>query len=384
MQDSFGARLRRRREEQNIPLATIADQTKIKLTLLEALERDDVRHWPAGIFRRAFIRAYAHAIGLNPDDVVREFIEVHPEPEDIAAAAAIAAAIESERPNGSPPGSLRSIVGSAFGSFTRRKRTAETVQPTPVVPTSEVARANSERIDTTAEFDALMEMADFEPVAPPDLTLPREEPAPEPPVASSCSAEPEQAVVPSWSALKEPVPAAPDLSALASLCTDFGRVENADEVQPLLQRAAGLLDASGLIVWLWDGAGQELKPALVHGYSDRVLAQLPGVRRSDDNPTAAAFRSGTPCAVGGRGNASGALALPLLAPGGCAGVLAIELQQGTGANTESACAVATILASLLAQLVGGARTDEMPAGEAPTQAAARTGDVTRLSAAVTH
>ena len=98
MSESFGARLRQRRERQEIALNTIAEQTKIKLSLLEALERDDVSHWPAGIFRRAFIRAYAHAIGLDPDVVVREFLEVHPDPvEVVAAAAAIASAAESAR-----------------------------------------------------------------------------------------------------------------------------------------------------------------------------------------------------------------------------------------------------------------------------------------------
>ena len=79
MPDSFGAQLRQRREERQIALATIAEQTKIKPSLLEALERDDVSHWPSGIFGRAFIRAYAHAIGLQPDVVVPEFLQHHPE-----------------------------------------------------------------------------------------------------------------------------------------------------------------------------------------------------------------------------------------------------------------------------------------------------------------
>src|SRR6476659_7866734 len=81
--ESFGARLRQRRERQHISLSTIAEQTKIKLSLLEALERDDVSHWPSGIFRRAFIRAYAHAIGLEPDVVVPDFIAVHPDPLEV-------------------------------------------------------------------------------------------------------------------------------------------------------------------------------------------------------------------------------------------------------------------------------------------------------------
>src|ERR1700757_1059340 len=98
MPDSFGGRLRRRRERQHIALTTIADETKIKLSLLEALERDDVSHWPTGIFRRAFVRAYAHAIRLEPDVVVREFLELYPDPvEDVAAVSAIAQTVSETR-----------------------------------------------------------------------------------------------------------------------------------------------------------------------------------------------------------------------------------------------------------------------------------------------
>ena len=69
------------REEQQIPLATIAEQTKIKLSLLEGLERDDLSRWPTGIFRRSYFRAYARAIGLEPDRVLNEFQAVYPDPE---------------------------------------------------------------------------------------------------------------------------------------------------------------------------------------------------------------------------------------------------------------------------------------------------------------
>ena len=119
MPETFGGRLRRRREEQHIALITIAEQTKIKLSLLEALERDDVSHWPAGIFRRAFLRAYAQAINLNPDVVVRKFLEVHPEPAEVVEPAIAAAAA---RANGGPPTRLRSMVGSAIGSLSRLRR----------------------------------------------------------------------------------------------------------------------------------------------------------------------------------------------------------------------------------------------------------------------
>ena len=103
MDESFGARLRLQRERQQVALATIAEQTKIKLSLLEGLERDDVSHWPEGIFRRAFVRGYARAIGLEPDVVVREFLELHPDsveviPDAFAAAPSPGGASVSRRP----------------------------------------------------------------------------------------------------------------------------------------------------------------------------------------------------------------------------------------------------------------------------------------------
>ena len=64
----FGARLRMERERRRITLASIAANTKIGLHLLEGLERGQVARWPSGIFRRSFIRVYAEAVGLDPDD----------------------------------------------------------------------------------------------------------------------------------------------------------------------------------------------------------------------------------------------------------------------------------------------------------------------------
>jgi transcriptional regulator with XRE-family HTH domain len=79
---SFGTRMRFERERRKISIAEIAEQTKILGALLEGLENDDVSRWPTGFYRRAFMRAYAGAIGLNPDATVKEFIEHFPDPEE--------------------------------------------------------------------------------------------------------------------------------------------------------------------------------------------------------------------------------------------------------------------------------------------------------------
>ena len=79
---SLCARLRNERERRQILLSSISANTKISASLFEALERGDVSRWPSGIFRRSFIRAYAGAIGLDPDAIAREFLEQFPDPLD--------------------------------------------------------------------------------------------------------------------------------------------------------------------------------------------------------------------------------------------------------------------------------------------------------------
>jgi transcriptional regulator with XRE-family HTH domain len=82
MSDSFGVRLRAERERRQLSLSAIATQTKINIHLLEGLERDDLSRWPAGIFRRSFLRVYADALGLDSAPLLREFLVRFPDPGD--------------------------------------------------------------------------------------------------------------------------------------------------------------------------------------------------------------------------------------------------------------------------------------------------------------
>jgi len=75
---SFGAWLHRERERRGVSLRAIADRSKIGMSVLEALERGDVSRWPGGIYRRAFVRAYCTAVGLDADLVVANFEKVFP------------------------------------------------------------------------------------------------------------------------------------------------------------------------------------------------------------------------------------------------------------------------------------------------------------------
>jgi len=291
MPESFGARLRRQRERQRVTLAAIAEQTKIHLPLLEELEHDKVTHWPSGIFRRAFIRAYADAIGLRPDDVVREFLTLYPDPIEVVA------------------------IGNALENAAMKKRRPPT--------RFQYLMGHATEWVLTTWRNTFVKGAD------PDV-----QPAPLPPPRLKDVSE-------------------LDLLAAAHLCTKLAQADADSDVTLLLQEASRILDAIGLIVWTWEPDTGTLTPSISDGYSDRVLSQLPTVRRDADNATAAAFRSSQICAVAGADGATSALAVPVMAPSGCVGVLAVELRNGAE-QAAPVRAVATMFAAQIGRLLEAA------------------------------
>jgi hypothetical protein len=141
------------------------------------------------------------------------------------------------------------------------------------------------------------------------------------------------------------------LRAVSKLCTDFGRVSDVDELRSLLGQAAGLMDASGLMVWVGSADGSELQPAVAHGYTPEMLARMPTLRRSADNAAAAAFRTGQlQIVLAHEGSTSGAIVAPMLASRGCVGVISAETQRGTE-TSESLQAMAAIFAAQLAGIL---------------------------------
>src|SRR5262249_46530191 len=116
------------------------------------------------------------------------------------------------------------------------------------------------------------------------------------------------------------------LRAAAQLCTDLGRVNDPEELNTLLGRAADVLDASGLVLWLATAGGVELRPAVAHGYSQEALARMPPLARSANNAAAAAYRTGALQIVLSRpGAPKGAIVAPVLSVNGCIGVLSAEV-----------------------------------------------------------
>jgi len=146
-------------------------------------------------------------------------------------------------------------------------------------------------------------------------------------------------------------PAGPVLRAASRLCTDLGRVSDVEELRDLVGRAADVMDARGLIVWMTGPDGTHLVPALSHGYTPDKMSKLPPLARSADNAAATAYRTGQLQIVLARpGESNGAIVAPVLSSDGCVGVLSAEIRGG-GESSESVQALAAIFAAQLASVL---------------------------------
>jgi hypothetical protein len=164
----------------------------------------------------------------------------------------------------------------------------------------------------------------------------------------------------------EPVAAAPppvsppslDLTQAAAVCTAIAQVTSTESLPALLARAAAVLEATGIVVWM--GAGEELFAVAGHGYEARVLGRLGPIRRLADNATAAAWRTGEPRIVAADTMSNGAIVAPLMGPAGCVGVLAAEVRRGRETDATVQAATAIIAAQLATALAAWPQASSEP------------------------
>jgi len=76
MTTSLGAFLRSKREERGIALEEMAERTRIPLRYLSALEEDRLDALPGKVYERLFIRTYADLVGVNVEELGRQFKEI--------------------------------------------------------------------------------------------------------------------------------------------------------------------------------------------------------------------------------------------------------------------------------------------------------------------
>ena len=84
----IGTCLREAREGRSITLRQLADSTKLSTRVLQFIERNEFKRLPGGIFTKAYLRAYAVEVGVDPEGVVGEYLAQFPAP------------IVAERPSG--------------------------------------------------------------------------------------------------------------------------------------------------------------------------------------------------------------------------------------------------------------------------------------------
>ncbi len=71
---SFGEDLKRERELRKISLREIAESTKINVRYLDALEKNNFKRLPGGVFNKGFVRAFAQHIGVDEEDMVNAYL----------------------------------------------------------------------------------------------------------------------------------------------------------------------------------------------------------------------------------------------------------------------------------------------------------------------
>ena len=74
---TIGQKLRATREQRKATLSQAAEATRIKSTQLEMMETDKFDQLGAVIYAKGFLRLYGEFLGLDPEALVRAYLEAH-------------------------------------------------------------------------------------------------------------------------------------------------------------------------------------------------------------------------------------------------------------------------------------------------------------------
>ena len=84
---SIGARLAAARHACEIDVRVVADELKLDVGIVEALEHDDKAALPAAIFVKGYLRNYARLVGLPEDEMVSDYAAQTGEPPPLTVVA---------------------------------------------------------------------------------------------------------------------------------------------------------------------------------------------------------------------------------------------------------------------------------------------------------
>jgi cytoskeletal protein RodZ len=71
---TLGEKLREAREAHGYTLREVADNTRISARHLEAIEADDYRPLPGGVFNKGFIKAFARYVGVDENEALSDYL----------------------------------------------------------------------------------------------------------------------------------------------------------------------------------------------------------------------------------------------------------------------------------------------------------------------
>ncbi len=97
MSESIGQRLKKERESRYLTLEKAAEETRIRVVFLQALEADDYSALPSAAQGRGFLRNYASYLELHLDEMVAE-IQKNAAPVDLSGPLSEVNLIETESP----------------------------------------------------------------------------------------------------------------------------------------------------------------------------------------------------------------------------------------------------------------------------------------------
>lgn len=82
MSSSLGEKLRQAREERGISISEVAEQTRISSLYLEAIDADNYKILPGGIFNKGFVRSYAKYVGVDEQEALQDYAHLIAEYEE--------------------------------------------------------------------------------------------------------------------------------------------------------------------------------------------------------------------------------------------------------------------------------------------------------------
>ncbi|HUJ17566.1 MAG TPA: RodZ domain-containing protein [Nitrospirota bacterium] len=114
---TLGQYLRNGREARGIDIRDAAQQTRISVNYLKALEEEDFSKLPGDVFVRGFLKNYGKFLHLDQDELQKRYAELTPKAPAAAPAAEVSAAPEEKKePVESGPRVKRSIEPYLWGA----------------------------------------------------------------------------------------------------------------------------------------------------------------------------------------------------------------------------------------------------------------------------